>query len=261
MKHLNRLIATLMLASPLVAHAQEAAPSPEATPASARPSDSNDTRLLLSPTGRPLGKGEGYFSDHYVFFPSVTYGLTNHLSIGGGVSALPGLGLSDQLFYATSKLGRRFSENLAVSGGALYAQGGEGEDAENLGVGFAMATFGKPDRSLTLGGGVARRMEWQTTGQVVRGRVEYETRRRGTNIPVIIAGGTLRLSRHLSLVSENWLVLHEGFRIEEQPFALGIRFQGDRLSADVGAIVVGELIDEGFPVPWLSITYHFGKKK
>ena len=33
--------------------------------------DRNYSRLLLSPTGRPLRKGDGYFSDFYIFFPGV----------------------------------------------------------------------------------------------------------------------------------------------------------------------------------------------
>ena len=31
--------------------------------------DPNYSRLMFAPTGRPLRKGEGYFSDYYVFFP------------------------------------------------------------------------------------------------------------------------------------------------------------------------------------------------
>jgi hypothetical protein len=177
------------------------------------------------------------------------------------VSVVPGLGLSEQLVYVTPRLGKQFSERFAVSGGVLYAHGGDGEDAEDLGVGFAMATFGKPDQSLTVGGGVARRTEYQTVGRSVRGRIEYETRRRGVNIPVVVVGGTARLSRRIALVSENWLVLHDDFKLKEQPFALGVRFLGDRLSADAGVILVGELIDDGFPIPWLSVTYHFGPQK
>ncbi len=208
-----------------------------------RPSDANYTRLLFSPTGRPLAKGTGYFSDHYVVFPGVTYGLTDNLSISGGVSIIPGLGLGDQLFYVAPRIGKQFSDRLAVSGGVLWARGGEGED-EQLGVGFAMATFGPPDKSLTVGGGVVRTVE-----------------RDASYTPVIVFGGTARLSRRLALVSENWLILHDDFKLSEQPFALGLRFLGDRLSADVGVILVGEMIDEGFPVPWLSVSYHFGRKK
>lgn len=40
-----------------------------------------------------------------------------------------------------------------------------------------------------------------------------------------------------------------------------MRLFSDRLSADVGVILSGELLDEGFPLPWLSVTYHFGKSR
>ncbi len=210
--------------------------------ASARPSGSNDTRLLFSPTGRPLPRGAGYFSDHFLVFPGAAYGLTDNLSIGAGVSVIPGLGLSEQLFYVSPRIGKQFSDRVAVSGGVLYARGGEGTDNAELGVGFAMATFGGPDKSLTLGLAVPIGREVSRT-------------------PVLIVGGTARLSRNLSLVSENWLVLGEGFKLSEQPFALGVRFLGDRLSADVGLILIGDVVKEGFPVPWVSVSYHFGRSR
>ena len=225
-----------------------------------RPTDSNYTRLLFSPTGRPLAKGAGYFSDHYVVFPSVAYGLTDNFSISGGVSIIPGLDLNEQLFYVAPRFGKQFSDRVAVSGGVLWARGGDGED-DQLGVGFAMATFGEPDKSLTLGGGVVRTVERYTEWQYVNGREQIQTFRDVSYTPVIVFGGTARLSKRLALVSENWLILHDDFKLSEQPFALGLRFLGDTLSADVGVILVGEVIDEGFPVPWLSISYHFGKKK
>src|SRR5262245_27844568 len=31
--------------------------------------DPSSTRLMFAPTARSLGKGDGYFSDHYVLFP------------------------------------------------------------------------------------------------------------------------------------------------------------------------------------------------
>ena len=92
-----------------------------------RPSDSNYTRLLFSTTGRPLRKGEGYFSDHYVVFPGVAYGLTDNISVAGGLSVVPGLGISEQLYYGSARVGKQFSERVAVSGGVLVARGGESE--------------------------------------------------------------------------------------------------------------------------------------
>ena len=225
-----------------------------------RPSDSNYTRLLFSTTGRPLGKGEGYFSDHYVIFPGVAYGLTDNISVGGGLSVVPGLGLSDQLYYGTARVGKQFSEGVAVSGGALVARGGDGE-TETLGLGFVMATFGKPDKSLTVGGGVARTVSEEYYGEYTERGWQGNFSNKAYYTPVVMVGGTARLSPRLALVSENWLVLSEDFRLSEQLFAVGVRFLGDRLTADVGVVLVGELLDDGFPLPWLSVTYHFGKRR
>jgi len=224
-----------------------------------RPSDSNYTRLLFSPTGRPLKKGEGYFSDHYVVFPGVAYGLTDNISVGGGLSVVPGLGLSDQLYYGSARVGKQFSERVAVSGGVLVARGGDGE-TDTLGLGFVTATLGKPDKSLTLGAGVARTVSEEYYTTYSGGEWRGDFRNQASYTPVVMVGGTVRLSRRLALVSENWLILTEDFKLSEQPFAVGVRFLGDKLTADVGVVLVGEVIEEGMPVPWLSVTYHFGAR-
>jgi len=225
-----------------------------------RPSDSNYTRLLFSPTGRPLRKGEGYFSDHYVVFPGVAYGLTDNLSVAGGLTVVPGLGISDQIYYGSARLGKQFSERVAVSGGVLAARGGE-SDLDTLGLGFVTATVGKPDKSLTFGGGVARTLSEEYCTTYEGGHWRGDHRKVASYTPVVMVGGTARLSRRLALVSENWLILREDFKLSEQPFALGVRFLGDRLTADVGVVLIGEVLQDGLPVPWLSVTYHFGKAK
>jgi hypothetical protein len=225
-----------------------------------RPSDSNYTRLLFSTTGRPLRKGEGYFSDHYVVFPGVAYGLTDNISVAGGLSVVPGLGLSEQLYYGNARVGKQFSERVAVSGGVLVARGGDGE-RDTLGLGFVTATLGKPDKSLTVGAGVARTVSEEYYTTYSGGEWRGDFRNQASYTPVVMIGGTVRLSPRTALVSENWLVLSKDFKLSEQPFAVGVRFLGDRLTADVGVILIGEVIHDGFPVPWLSVSYHFGKSK
>src|SRR6266568_2178552 len=113
--------------------------------------DPHDSRLLFAPTGRPLPKGEGYFSDHYVLFPGLTYGVTDGLSVSAGASMVPAVGLSDQLLFASARLAHQPSEHLALSAGALYAVGA-GEAALLV---FGVGTFGRPERSLTVGLGFA----------------------------------------------------------------------------------------------------------
>ena len=206
--------------------------------------DPNYSRLLFAPTGRPLKKGDGYFSDYELLFPGVAYGLTDNVSLAGGVSVIPGLGLSDQLFYVSPKLGFDLGPRVSVAVGALLAGAGGGEgDAESAYIGFAVGTFGGPKRSLTIGLGLG-----DTSGEF------------SDAVPIVMVGGTATLSRHIGLVTESWLFVGDDFRLAEQPFGVGVRLFGDRLSADVGVILVGELLDEGFPLPWLSVTYHFGKR-
>ena len=64
---------------------------------------------MFAPSGRPLRKGDGYFSDHYVIFPGFAYGVTDNLSVSGGVSIVPGLGLDEQVLYLSSSVGWRLS--------------------------------------------------------------------------------------------------------------------------------------------------------
>jgi hypothetical protein len=218
--------------------------------------DPNDTRLMFAPTGRPLGKGDGYFSDHYVIFPGFAYGLTDNLSVGGGVSTLPSLGLDDQLFYVSTQVGWRLSPKAALSVGGMYAGGGE-DDWKGAGVLYGVASWGRPDRSLSLGFALASTQEeepqFDSRGRYLGSDTLWRSK------PVLMVGGTLRMASQLSLVSESWLF--PGQPLSQQPFAFALRFFGDRLSADVGFIFVGELMEQGLPIPWLSFSYHFGPSR
>jgi hypothetical protein len=106
--------------------------------------------------------------------------------------------------------------------------------------------MGPPDKSFTAGIGLGYTKEEDED-------FKFADR------PVILLGGNIRLSNSIALVSENWFITGGDFELGNQPFALAIRFFGERLAADVGAILIGEVIDEGFPIPWLSFTYNFGR--
>lgn len=87
--------------------------------------DPNYSRLLFAPTGRPLRKGDGYFSDYELLFPGVAYGVTDNVTLSGGFSVIPGLGLTEQLFYVSPKLGFDLGERASVAVGGLFAGAGE----------------------------------------------------------------------------------------------------------------------------------------
>ena len=204
--------------------------------------DPNYSRLMFAPTGRPLRQGEGYFSDYYVFFPGISYGFTNQISIMAGFSVIPGLGLTEQLKYVAPRIGIQTSDEFAVSVGALYVSV---EDVA-AGIAFAVGSIGQQDKSFTAGIGLGYTKE---EGE------EFKF----AEHPIIMLGGNIRLSNSIALVSENWFITGKDFDISEQPLCIAIRFFGDRLAADVGAIIIGEILKEGFPIPWLSFVYNFGR--
>ena len=208
--------------------------------------DPNYTRLLFTPTGRPLEKGDGYITDYYVFFPGVAYGLTEHLSILGGFSIMPGAKLRDQMFYIAPRYGMGFSERFALSGGLLYMSFGSEYAA---GLAFATGTWGLREKCFTAGIGMGF-----TYDENEMGKKEFEFAKR----PILVWGGNIRLSNSLSFVSENWIITSEDYEIGFQPFSVALRFFGEHIAVDAGAIIMLEILEEGFPIPWLSFVYNFG---
>ncbi|MDZ7342038.1 MAG: hypothetical protein ONB27_11840 [candidate division KSB1 bacterium] len=206
-------------------------------------SDPNYSRLLFAPTGRPLRKGHGYFSDFYVFFPGVAYGFTDNISLLAGMSIFPGVQPDNQVKFIAPRVGFWPSDRFAISAGTLFISLFEGAAA---GIAFVTATVGPTDESFTMGFGL---------GYVKEEGKDFEFGR----TPILTLGGNIRLSNSTALVSENWLVLNESAQFDEQPFALALRLFGDRLAGDIGFIFIGEVIRHGFPIPWLSLVYNFGR--
>ena len=234
----------LMVASALILAGGTARADDVSAPAAVESVDPNYSRLLFAPTARPLRQGEGYVADHEVLFPGVAFGVTDNISVAGGISVIPGLGISEQVFYISPKAGFHLSDHASVAVGALVASGGGGDfdDRESARIGFAVGTFGTPRHSVTVGAGLG-----DTSSEF------------SDAVPILMAGGTTTLSRNVALVGETWMFLHDDFQLSEQPFGIGVRLFNERLSADLGVILIGEMIDEGFPIPWVSVSYHFGK--
>ncbi len=165
----------------------------------------NPTRLLFSPTARMLKQGEGYFSDYYLFFPGLTMGIADGFTMGAGVSIFPRVDLENQLFFFGSKVGI-IPDRLAA--GVLVLQG---LDLPTSGVLFGVTTIGQPDGSLSAGLGY--------------GFIDGDLADR----PTMMIGGEMRLSEHISLVSENHILP------DTDPLvAYGMRFFARRLSVDLG---------------------------
>jgi hypothetical protein len=201
--------------------------------------DPNYSRLLVAPTGRPLKQGDGYFSDVYVLIAGVGVGFTNQIGMNVGMSLVPGIGLDEQVYYIAPKIGHQFSETFAASVGTLFAHASD----VSAGLLWGVATLGKVEASLTAGVGLGYVKE--EAGE------DFEF----SEDPIIVIGGAVQVSNSMSLVSENWLIT--SLEPSEMPFSIALRLFGERLSADFGFILIGEVLQEGLPIPWLSIGYAF----
>lgn len=201
----------------------------------------NVTRLYFTPTGRMLKKGQGYFSDYYLFFPGLTGAFSDRVSVGAGFSLFPGVGLERQLFYVTPEIGLYQSERVNFAAGGIYAAAPgwdiDGDNIPTFGAVYGVASYGPPDAFLT--GGLA----------FAFAEDKFADR------PAVLVGGQGRISRNVSFVSENWKVPGADFVM----ISYGFRFFGSRMSFDLGFFnTLGGSGDLGFlGIPWVDFVYNF----
>jgi hypothetical protein len=205
----------------------------------------NATRLFFAPTARMLKKGDGYFADYYLFFPAVAYGITDNITIGGGMSLIPGVDIDKQIFYFTPKVGLSATKNLTLGMGALIIKIPDFDDDEEndehkdesplLGLLYGVGTYGNPNSSLTIGLGY--------------GFVDDKLADR----PLIVIGGEHRISRRLALVTENWMVPGA----ENPLVSYGMRFFGEKMSVDLALLnTLGK--EAVFPgIPYVDFVFNF----
>ncbi len=189
----------------------------------------NDTRLLFAPTARCLKGGEGYFADYYLFFPMVAFGITDNITIAGGASIFPWVGIENNLFYFMPKVGCNLGDKFSLAVGALLVKLPSFDDEINptVGICYGVGTVGGPNSNLTAGVGF--------------GYVDWEFEK----TPMFMFGGQHRVSRRISLVSENWMMPG----VDQPGIAYGLRFFGEKVSVDLGFLnTIGDnMIFPGIP--------------
>ena len=192
----------------------------------------NQTRLFFAPTGRMLTKGEGYFSDYEALFPGVSFGVTDNISIGGGVSLIPGVG-SDQLVYVTPKVGMSLAPRVNVAVGVIAATV---PDEDPFGAIYGVGTVGDGDASVT--GGIV----YGFAGKDVSSEF------------AVLLGGEKRVSRRIALVTENYFVPSS---VGQPLVSGGVRFMSEKLTVDLAMFnLIGE--QAVFPgLPWVGFVYKF----
>lgn len=216
--------------------------------------DPNRTRLFFAPTARTLAKGEGYYSNTYLFLQNFAGGLTDRLTVGGGFSIFPTGSLDAQVYYLTPKVNVLSTEKTNLAVGALAAWVPY-DDGTSFGIVYAVGTRGGPDGSVSAGAG------WGYSGTNMSSR------------PAVMLGGAKRVSRRVALVTENYgmwynddlyscdaLGCSSTSRKRLGALAMyGVRFMGEKLSVDFALFNV-ETRDASwiFPgIPYIAFAVKF----
>lgn len=213
--------------------------------------DPNRTRLLFSPTARPLGSGQGYIAVYELVVPFLAVGLTDRLSVAGGTVLLPGA--FGRVLYAAPKVTLVSRPDLAVAIGGIGLGVFLDDESTTAGIGFGLLTYGGPEHAITIGAGFAF-----AEGEVASGAI-------------ITLGGETQVSSSVKLLTENYLIPFESTTSicpgrgpcttetnteYEVIVSAGVRFFGERLAADFAFWTSPGA--EGF-FPWVGFAYNFGR--
>ena len=196
-------------------------------------SDRNQSRLFFSPTGKTLPKGDAYLIDYYLFFPAFSYGVTDQITIGGGISLFPGISMNEQLYYFTPKVGLIQFENYSFAVSAFIFQ--FPKETEEFGFIFGMNTYQK-DRL-------------QLTGGIGYGYYDGDL---SDNVAVIV-GFNYRMSEQVAFLSENWFIPGDN----DPVVSYGLRFIGEKIAVDLGLFT---LLDDDPLLPGIiygNFVFHF----
>ena len=149
---------------------------------------------LAGSSAIPLKAGSGYYKNSLLLVNSLTYGLSDNVSISSGMelyTAFRSVIKQDigPLVYTNIKAGFPVGEKLHIGGG-VFAGGIISIDEPLAGMvftGYGMATYGteKSNLTLTVGGGSI-----------------FQAGLRG---PAVGLSGMARLSEKFAFVSENWI--------------------------------------------------------
>ena len=193
----------------------------------------NPHRYLFFPSAFTLERGELMYQNTYLFLNSLSVGITDNFSISGGLEFLSLLnGEGTPLIYIAPKLSAPLSENFRLGVGGAYATV-PGSGGGGFGLLYGVGTLGNRDRNATIGLGYAVSEEILATS------------------PLIAFSGMLRVSRRLSLITENWILPGE----TDVPglFSLGFRIMGQDIAGDIAFLIFPSEF-ETVVIPYLSLA-------
>jgi hypothetical protein len=200
----------------------------------------NATRYFFGPSAFPLKKGEGYYQNSYLFLNSVSFGVTNNISFGGGFELISTV-LGKPIFFLTPKVSFKLSDKFRTGVGVLYANlptfASDGRARSSAGIMYGLGTYGSADKNITGGLG------W--------GFIESDFSAQ----PVVTISGITRVSRRVALLTENYFIPADGY---STVFSYGARFFGEKIAIDLGFINNRDIFSTFFiGIPYVDFVVKF----
>jgi hypothetical protein len=206
------------------------------------PKNPYSSRYFFSPSGYGLKKGEGYYQNAWIFFNQVSYGISDHFTVGVGIIPLFLFGVTEILpIWITPKVNFDYKNGKGAFGAGTILLTTLGGEIGSVGILYGSNTFGTRDKQLTLGLGLS-----------------YDSEGGLGSYPTINVSGLIRTGKKWAFVTENYF-----FSVADSGFLLsaGARYMGKNIAIDFGGVRrVYPGSDGFFIIPWLSITAPFGKK-
>lgn len=170
----------------------------------------NPTRYFIGQSAYTHEKGEGYYQNIYGLFNLVSYGVTDRLSLIGGVELTSLFGGSPILFF-NAKYGIPISPKLNAAASVSYLTVAGSLADLSLGTINGLLTYGTKEHQVTFGTGYG----------FANGDID--------NTGVLTIGGVTRISKRFALITENY-VLTSG---EDAIISGGLRYIAKKLTLDV----------------------------
>jgi hypothetical protein len=199
----------------------------------------------LSPTARTLGEsGTARLGLSLYIFPSVTYGVTDRIDVTGAAFYLFGAG--GGLIIGGAKGQVLDTEMVDVAlGFTAVAPIAAGEDFNGafIGLPYAVVTVGSEVAAASIG------VSGFVGGDVTTGDFD------SANAFVVSLGGEYQLSNSFKLIGDFLIPVAEGTTAFS--VAPGVRFFGDRFSADVYGVFASDGTESGGFAPFVNFGLKF----
>lgn len=183
----------------------------------------NVNKYFISPTGYNLEKNDVYIEDTYLFLLSGRWGITKNISVGGGISWIPGVSLDKQMYFINPKVTLPIAKNLNI--GATFSWF-RIPDVGELGFLNVAATYGTHDYNISAG----------VSYGVADGQMAAQ--------PLVTFGAMVRPINRLALVGEVLLFPTQVVTTGQQDFTpftiLGVRFINAGSSFDLGFVYAND---------------------